>query len=79
MRELDDAEVGLGEDCEEVLADVGNNADLHAANQESIDLINEACYCYCYLLLLLLLLLGTSILFYSILSLQLLLLLLLCS
>ena len=24
MRELDDAEVGLGEDCEEVLADVGN-------------------------------------------------------
>ena len=30
MRELDDAEVGLGEDCEEVLADVGNNgADLY--------------------------------------------------
>ena len=42
MRELDDAEVGLGEDCEEVLADVGNNADLYAANQESTDLINEA-------------------------------------
>ena len=34
MRELDDAEVGLGEDCEEVLADVGNNADLYVANQE---------------------------------------------
>ena len=42
VRELDDAEVGLGEDCEEVLADVGNNADLYAANQESTDLINEA-------------------------------------
>ena len=42
MRELDDAEVGLGEDCEEMLADVGNNADLYAANQESTDLINEA-------------------------------------
>ena len=34
MRELDDAEVGLGEDCEEVLADVENNADLYVANQE---------------------------------------------
>ena len=34
MRELDDAQVGLGEDCEEVLvlADVGNNADLYVAN-----------------------------------------------
>ena len=42
MRELDDAEVGLGEDCEEVLADVGNNADLYVANQESADLISEA-------------------------------------
>ena len=42
MRELDDAEVGLGEDCEEVLADVGNNADLYVANQESTDLISEA-------------------------------------
>ena len=42
MRELDDAEVGLGEDCEEVLADVGNNADLYVANQESTDLTNEA-------------------------------------
>ena len=42
MRELDDAEVGLGEDREEALADAGNNAELYAANQESTDLINEA-------------------------------------
>ena len=42
MRELDDAEVGLGEDREKAVADVGNNADLYAANQESTDLINEA-------------------------------------
>ena len=42
MRELDDAEVGLGEDREEAVANVGNNADLYAANQESTDLINEA-------------------------------------
>ena len=42
MRQLDDVEVGLGEDREEALADVGNNADLYAANQESTDLINEA-------------------------------------
>ena len=42
MRELDDAEVGLGEDREEAVAHVGNNADLYAANQESTDLINEA-------------------------------------
>ena len=43
MRELDDAEVGLGEDREEAVADVGNNADLYVANQdqESTDLINE--------------------------------------
>ena len=44
MRELDDAEVGLGEDCEEVLADVGSNADLFAANQnqeQSTHLISE--------------------------------------
>ena len=32
----------LGEDCEEVLADGGNNADLYVANQESTDLISEA-------------------------------------
>ena len=42
MRELDDAEVGLGEDCEEASADVGSNADLYVANQESADLISEA-------------------------------------
>ena len=42
MRELEDAEVGFGEDCEDAVADVGNNADLYAANQESTDLINEA-------------------------------------
>lgn len=41
MRELVDVEVGLGEDCEEALVDVGNNADLYAVNQESTDLINE--------------------------------------
>ena len=42
MRELEDAEVDFGEDGEDVVADVGNNADLYAANQESTDLINEA-------------------------------------
>ena len=44
MREPDDAEVGLGEDCEEVLVDVGNNADLYVANQASTstELISEA-------------------------------------
>ena len=42
MRELEDAEVDFGEDCEDVVADVGNNADLYAANQESTELINEA-------------------------------------
>ena len=41
MRELDDAEVGLGEDCEEASADVGSNADLYVANQESADLISD--------------------------------------
>ena len=42
MRELEDAEVGFGEDCEDAVADVENNADLYAASQESTDLINEA-------------------------------------
>ena len=42
MREPEDAEVDYGEDGEDVVADVGNNADLYAANQESTDLINEA-------------------------------------
>ena len=49
-RELNDAEVGLGEDCDDAVADVEKNADLYtnlyAANQEctvySTDLINEA-------------------------------------
>ena len=34
-------EVDCGEDGEDAVADVGNNADLYAANQESTDLINE--------------------------------------
>ena len=33
-RELNDAEVGLGEDCDDAVADVEKNADLYAANQE---------------------------------------------
>ena len=45
MRELEDAEVD--QILEKMVrtsqaADVGNNADLYAANQESTDLINEA-------------------------------------
>ena len=31
----------MGEDGEDAVADVGNNADLYAANQESTDLINN--------------------------------------
>ena len=43
MCELEDAEVDFGEDGGDVVADVGNNADLYAANQESTEsLINEA-------------------------------------
>ena len=39
----DDAEVELGEDGEDVVADAGNNTDLYAANQGSTELrINEA-------------------------------------
>ena len=41
MRELDNADVGLREDCEEDLVDVGCNADLYVANQESTDSIHE--------------------------------------
>ena len=41
MRKPDNADVGLGEDFEEVLADVGCNADLYVINQESTDLIRE--------------------------------------
>ena len=42
MREFEDAEVEFGEDGGDVIVDVGNNADLYAANQESTELINEA-------------------------------------
>ena len=41
MREFEDAEVDFGEDGGDVIVDVGNNADLYAANQESTDLIND--------------------------------------
>ena len=30
----------FGDDCEEIVADAGNNADLYAANQGSTELIN---------------------------------------
>ena len=41
MRKPDNADVGLRGDCKEDLADVGCNADLYIANQESTDLIHE--------------------------------------
>ena len=41
MRESDNAEVGVCEDCDEDLLDVGCNADLYVANHESVDLIYE--------------------------------------
>ena len=41
MRESDDAEVGVCEDCDEDLLDVGCNADLYVANHESVDLTFE--------------------------------------
>ena len=42
MREFDNADVGLREDCEEDLVDVGCNADICVANQEqSTDSIHE--------------------------------------
>ena len=41
MRQTDDAEVGLGEDCEKDLVDVGYNADLYVANQENTELTGE--------------------------------------
>ena len=41
MREFEDAEVYFGDDCEEIVADAGNNADLYATNQGSTELINE--------------------------------------
>merc|ERR1712146_717819 len=39
MRKPDDADVGLREDCEEDLVDVGCNAVLYVANQENTDSI----------------------------------------
>ena len=41
MRELEEAEVDFGEDGEDVVAYVRNNADLYAANQANTELINE--------------------------------------
>ena len=41
MRESDNAEVGVCEDCDEDLLDVGCNADLYVTNHESVDLIYE--------------------------------------
>ena len=42
MRKSDSAEVDLGEDYEDVLADVGCNAELYIFNQENTDLHREA-------------------------------------
>ena len=42
MREPEDVEVDYREVGEDAVADVDNNADLYAANQESTDLINDA-------------------------------------
>ena len=47
VREFEDAGVDFGEDGGDVVADVGNNADLYAANQDQesctdLILINEA-------------------------------------
>ena len=36
MREPEDVEAEFGVDSEDVVADVGNDADLYAANQESV-------------------------------------------
>ena len=42
MRESDNAEVGVREDCDEdLLGDVGCNVDLYVANHESADLLYE--------------------------------------
>ena len=44
MRESDNAEVGVREDCDEDLLDVGcnvSNVDLYVANHESADLLHE--------------------------------------
>ena len=42
MRKPDNADIGLREDCEDDLVDVGCNADLYVANQKSTDSIREA-------------------------------------
>ena len=44
MRKPDNADIGLREDCEDDLVDVGCDADLYfyVANQESTDSIREA-------------------------------------
>ena len=42
VRKSDSADVGLREDCEDVFADVGCNADLYIVNQENTDLLREA-------------------------------------
>ena len=39
MRESDNAEVGVREDCDEDLLDVGCNVDLYVANHKSADLV----------------------------------------
>ena len=41
MRKSDSADVGLGEDYEDALADVGCNAELYIVNQENTDLFRE--------------------------------------
>ena len=42
MHESDNAEVGVREDCDEDLLDVGRcNVDLYVANHESADLLHE--------------------------------------
>ena len=41
MHKSDSADVGLGEDCEDVLADVGCYVDLYIVNQENTDLFRE--------------------------------------
>ena len=48
MRELDNADVGLREDCEEDLVDVGCNADIYLAQpcqERSTDSIHEVHAC----------------------------------
>ena len=57
MRELDNADVGLREDCEEDLVDVGCKADLYVANQDRAQtrsmkcMWGMLCFCFCLPLL----------------------------